>query len=158
MAEERDLEPIHFDVDYKEIFDAVLNYCKPEEIQLSVLSSHIAPNGFSIDIIRPYSIVASNYKGTFHLTGVPCDDGSTDVSITAKAKDTDEQLGQVRERIKMGTLRQLDDDKARKALEEANPLTPEQIEARKKKEKITLIVSLAVAVVIFIGILPTGCS
>lgn len=152
---EYDLTPIDVDCGLQDTFDLLRKYFLRETNPFNVLTDFINPeDGFTIDLVRSYSFIASTFKATVHLAGYPQDDGHTLVKIHVKSVAEKENLEkEIRDRI-AEALERMTAELKENPLPEKTEATPEQV----RRNKIELIVIGIVAAVIIIGSLPISCS
>ena len=150
---EYDMRSIEVDCPVQDTYELLRKYFLRENNPFKVLSDYNGEDGFTIDIVRSYSFVASTFKANIHLAGHPLDDGRTIVKFHAKSNEEPAKLEkEVVDRIEetLGYMVAEFKDTPKPEFE----ITEEE----KKKNRVELIVVIVVAALIVLGAVPISCS
>jgi hypothetical protein len=150
---EYDLTPIIVEDDAVGTYELMRRYFLRENNPFNIASDYTSEDGFTIDIMRSYSFIASEHRATVHLAGIPQEDGTTKVTLHARSVEEPDRLErEIRDRIAEAMRRAV-------AEKNNNPIEdPVETEAEKKRTKVELIVVGIIAALIIIGTLPISCS
>lgn len=152
---EYDMRAIEVDCSMQETYDHLKRYFLRETNPFNILTDYCSEDGFTIDIVRSYSFIASTFKASIHLAGYPLDDGRTIIRFRAKSVEEPEKLEkEVVDRIEEA-LKHLIAEEKKIPIQD---LTPEQIAAAEKKRKTEFIVIAIIAALIVLGTFPISCS
>lgn len=152
---EYDMRPIEVPCTLQETYDLLKKYFLRETNPFNILTDYCSEDGFTIDIVRSYSFIASTFKASIHLAGYPQEEGGTVIRFRAKSVEEPAKLEkEVVDRIEEALTHMI-------AEQQHVPLpavTPEEEAAAEKKRKKELLVIAVVAAVIILGTIPVSCS
>lgn len=152
---EYDMRAIELDCTLQETYDLLKKYFLRETNPFNILTDYCSDDGFTIDIVRSYSFIASTFKASVHLAGYPKEEGGTIVRFRAKSVEEPEKLErEIVDRIEEALDHMIAEQKKIPIVE----ITPEQEAAAAKKRKTEFIIIAIIAALLIIGTIPISCS
>lgn len=152
---EYDMRAIEIDYPMQDTYELLKRYCLRETNPFTIIADYCSEDGFTIDLVRSYSFIASTFKASVHLAGYPTEEGKTNIRFHAKSvEDPDKLEREVVDRIEEALVRMIADERDMPLPQ----MTPEEEVAAEKKRKTELIVIAVIAALLIIGTLPISCS
>lgn len=140
---EHDLTPIEVEEGVQDTYDLLKSYFIRQNNPFNIVADFVNDDGFSIDVIRSYSFIASTHRATIHFSGTPTETG-TKIGIHVKSVETAENLEkEIHDRLE-DALAHMIAEKHNKPIDDDSTPDP-------AKEKRQLIITVVVLAVIALG-------
>lgn len=97
---EYDLTPLDISEDVQSTYELLRSYFIRDNNLFNMVADFVNEDGFTIDIIRSYSVIASTHRAAVHLAGTPLENGGTRISFHCRSVEKPENLEkEIRDRL-----------------------------------------------------------